>query len=56
MTKSKRAQGHAKRSRTCRCGRAIRGNAYVLHVRKCEAFIAYFREHAPRVLAKYGIT
>lgn len=55
MGKSKRAAGHARRVRTCKCGRSVAGNAYTLHVRTCKSFIDFYLAHSPGVLRRRGI-
>lgn len=52
---SNRSKGHVKHSRTCKCGRTIRGNAWTRHVRACLTFRAFYQDYAPDVLRRYGI-
>ena len=44
------------RLHTCRCGREVRGNAYVLHLRACPAFLAHALATNPDLLVRRGIT
>lgn len=54
--KNKRAQGHAKRKRTCVCGRVLHGNGHVNHYRRCEAFKAHHVERGSiGVLIRCGV-
>ena len=53
---SNRSKGHVRRARTCKCGRIIRGNAYAIHVRACAVFASFYRDYAPDVLIRYGIS